>query len=149
MKYSIPLVFLLFSLITGPVGAEGVYKWVDGNGQVHFASTPPAGKKADKLSMPVAPAQPANAEGAKDWREQLQLSNQRRQSARDKEQEAAKRQQENDQRCLSAQRSLDTLGRQRPIYRVNDRGEREYLDDGQRQASRDAANERVATYCRN
>jgi len=149
MKDSIPLAFLLFSLATGTASADGVYKWVDEQGRTHFASTPPAGKKADKLDIQAAPAEPATPVGTKTWQEQLQLSNQRRQLAREKEQEASKRQQENGQRCLAAQRNLDTLNRERPIYGVNDQGGREYLEDGQRQAAREAASQRIAAYCRN
>ena len=149
MKDFIPLAFLLFSLATATAGAEGVYKWVDGNGQAHFASTPPTGKKADKLNIQAAPGDSAAPPGAKTWQDQLQLSNQRRQLAREKEQEAAKRRYEDEQRCQSAQRNLDTLNRSRPIYSVNDQGAREYLEDGQRQAAREAASQRIATYCRN
>ena len=149
MKDSIPLAFLLFSLAAGTASADGVYKWVDGNGQAHFASTPPTGKKADKLNIQAAPADSAAPAGARTWQDQLQLSNQRRQLAREKEQEAAKRRYEDEQRCQSAQRNLDTLNRSRPIYSVNDQGAREYLEDGQRQAAREAASQRIATYCRN
>lgn len=149
MKDSIPLAFLLFSLATGTASADGVYKWVDANGQAHFASTPPTGKKADKLNIQAAPADSAAPAGARTWQDQLQLSNQRRQLAREKEQEAAKRRYEDEQRCQSAQRNLDTLNRSRPIYSVNDQGAREYLEDSQRQAAREAASQRIATYCRN
>jgi hypothetical protein len=136
-------------LFSGGAGAEGVYKWVDEKGQVHFGGTPPAGRKSEKHNTPPSTSEPAQAAPASTWQEQLHVSNERRQLARDKEQATAKRQQENEQRCLTAQRALDTLNRERPLYRVNSQGEREYMDDGQRQASRDAANERVATYCRN
>lgn len=148
MKTLAPLLLAPLFLTTGQAGAEGVYKWLDEQGRPHFAGTPPAGKKADKLNIPAAPAEPAAA-GSKTWQEQLQLSNQRRQLARDKEQEAAKRQQDDERRCLAARRYVDTLNRQRPLYNVNDQGGRDYLDDGQRQAAREAAGQQVATYCRN
>jgi hypothetical protein len=136
-------------LAAAPVAADGVYKWVDSNGQTHFASSPPTGKTVNKLNIPATASGPASSTGGKDWQEQLQLSNQRRQLAREKEQDAAKGKSENEQRCLSAQRALDTLNRERPIYRVNSQGEREYMDDGQRQSSQEAVNQRIATYCRN
>ncbi len=136
-------------LFSGAAGAEGVYKWVDDQGHVHFGGEPPAGKKAEKLNTQSSAATPASPTQGGSWQEQLQLSNERRQLAREKEQDAAKRQQENNQRCLAARNAIDTLNRDRPIYRVNSQGEREYIDDGQRQAARESANQRVATYCRN
>ncbi len=135
------------ALLAGPAGAEGVYKWVDDQGRTHFGSTPPTGKKAEKLNAQSS-AEPAASGSTGNWQQQLQLSNERRQLARDKVQESSKNQQEANQRCLAARNALDTLDRERPIYRVGGDGEREYMDDGQRQAVREAANQRVATYCR-
>ena len=136
--------------VAGGAGADGVYKWVDEEGHAHFGSAPPPGKNAERLNTPSATeSSSANAEGGSDWQEKLQLSNQRRQLKYEKDQEAAKRQQQNDQRCQSARYALDSLQRGGARYRINDRGEREYLDDSERQAARDAAAQRVATYCRN
>ncbi len=139
---------LAFILIVAPAAAEGVYKWVDAQGRTHFGSTPPPGQKTEQLNGQSAAPEAAPAQGNRSWQEQLDLSNQRRQQAREKEQASAKAEQDNQQRCLAARSALDTLDRERPIYRVNSQGEREYMEDGQRQAVREAANQRVATYCR-
>ena len=128
------------------VGAEGVYKWVDSQGRLHFGGTPPPGTKADRVNTPPA-AEPASSGATKTWQEQLELSGQRKRLAQEQEQKASQNRQEYQQRCLDARRALDTLNRERPIYRVDAQGEREYMEDSQRQAARDAANQRVATYC--
>lgn len=133
--------------MAGSACAEGVHKWVDAQGHVHFGDTPPVGQKTERVNVSATPAQAAPAQG-KDWQEQLQLSNQRRQQERDKEQAAAKRQRENDQRCIAARNVVDSLERGGARYRLNTQGEREYLDDNQRLAARDAAQQRVAAYCR-
>jgi hypothetical protein len=144
-RHLLPLAFIL---IVAPAAAEGVYKWVDAEGRTHFGSRPPVGQKTEAISSRSAAPDAAPAQGNRSWQEQLDLSNQRRQQARDKEQAAAKSDQDNQQRCLAARSALDTLDRERPIYRVNSQGEREYMEDGQRQAVREAATQRVATYCR-
>lgn len=141
------MLFAGLALAAGSAGAE-VFKWVDEQGRVHFGGTPPAGRKAEKLNVQSSPVPAAAGTSAKTWQEQLQLSNERRQLARDKEQAAAKSRAADEQRCLEAQRALDTLNRQRPIYRVDSQGQREYMDDAQRQASYDAVNQRIQTYCR-
>jgi hypothetical protein len=136
------------ALLAGPAAAEGVYKWVDAEGRTHFGSRPPVGQKTETLNTQVGPADAAPAQGGRSWQEQLELSNQKRQQARDQEQAAAKTNQENQQRCLAARGALDSLERGGARYYLNSQGEREYIDDNQRQAARDVAAQRVATYCR-
>jgi hypothetical protein len=145
VRHLLPLAFIL---IVAPAAADGVYKWVDAQGRTHFGSTPPPGQKTEKLNNQTATPEAAPAQGNRSWQEQLDLSNQRRQQARDKEQASAKSDQENQQRCIAARSALDSYERGGARYRINDQGEREYLDDSQRQAARDAASQRVATYCR-
>lgn len=132
----------------GDACAEGVYKWVDSEGRTHFGSAPPPGRKAERLQTPTTVTQPPEATPGRSWQEQLQLSNERRELARQKEQETAKREREDNQRCLAARRALDALNSERPLYRVNSQGEREFMEDAQRRANIDAANQRVAAYCR-
>lgn len=127
-------------------GAEGVYKWVDSQGRLHFGGTPPPGAKVQRLNTPPA-AEPAVDGAGTTWQEQLELSGQRKRLAQEQEQKARQDRQEYQQRCLEARQALDTLNRERPIYRLNSQGEREYIEDSQRQAAREAANQRVAAYC--
>jgi hypothetical protein len=136
------------ALLAGAAGAEGVYKWVDAQGRTHFGGTPPPGQKTEKLNSQTATPEAAPAQGNRSWQEQLDLSNQRRQQTREKEQASARTEQENQERCLAARRSLDSLQGGGARYRINEQGERDYLDDGQRQAALDSASQRVATYCR-
>lgn len=142
------VVLLGATLLAGPSCAEDVYKWIDEQGQAHFGSAPPPGRKAVRLHAPATAASPPTAAPTRNWQEQLQLSNERRELARQKEQDADKREREDNQRCLAARRALDALDGERPLYRVNGQGEREYMDDSQRRANREAASQRVATYCR-
>jgi hypothetical protein len=142
------LVPVAIALLAGIASAEGVYKWVDAQGRTHFGSAPPPGQKTEKLNSQTATPAAAPTQGGRSWQEQLELSNQRRQQAREAEQAGAKAEQENQQRCLAARRSLDSLQGGGARYRVNEQGERDYLDDNQRQAALDAASQRVATYCR-
>lgn len=142
------LLLLLLALMAGPAAAEGVYKWVDAQGRTHFGSRPPPGQKTEELNSPASTPEAAPAQGGHSWQEQLELSNQRRQQAREKEQATAKTDQENQQRCLAARSALDSLERGGARYYLNAQGEREYIDDAQRQSARDLAAQRVATYCR-
>jgi hypothetical protein len=139
---------LVLALIVAPVAAEGVYKWVDAHGRTHFGSRPPPGQKTEELNSPAGTPGAAPAPGGRSWQEQLELSNQRRQQVREKEQATAKTDHENQQRCLAARNALDSLERGGARYYLNAQGEREYIDDVQRQSARDQAAQRVSTYCR-
>lgn len=144
-RHLLPLAFVL---MVAPAAAEGVYKWVDAQGRTHFGSTPPPGQKTEQLNSQSGTAEAAPAQGGRSWQEQLDLSNQRRQQTHEKEQASAKADQESQQRCLAARRMLDSLQGGGARYRINDQGERDYLDDNQRQAELDMARQRAATYCR-
>ncbi len=144
------LVSVALALLAGPAAAEGVYKWVDSQGRTHFGSAPPPGQNAKRLEVRASTPEPAtSAQTGRDWREQLELSNQRRQQAREQEQKNAQEQSKSAQRCAWARQSVDSLSRGGARYRINAQGEREYLDDSQRQAALDSANQRVAQYCGN
>lgn len=144
-RHLLPLAFVL---IVAPAAAEGVHKWVDAQGRTHFGSTPPPGQKTQRVNTEAANDRASEIPANRSWQEQLELSNQRRQQAREKEQAAARSNQENQQRCNSAREALASLERGGARYYLNAQGEREYIDDGQRQAAREAAAQRVATYCR-
>jgi hypothetical protein len=107
-----------------------LYKWVDEKGVTQYTETPPPeGKAAKKLE--IAPS-PSVAPGNDDWRKRDQESKERhlkddQQKAQDAQSAAVRR-----SRCLKAQREIDVLNHGIPVYHVNERGERVYLDDGER-----------------
>lgn len=127
---------------------ESVYKWVDAQGQTHFGSQPPPGGKAHKLDIrPSVPA-PVDPPAAASWQEQLRRSGELRHQRRQEEAELAKKARTAEQDCLAARRTLSVLGRERPVYRTNAQGEREYMEDDQRQAAIESARLRADTACR-
>lgn len=143
------LAALLTALIACPAAAGEVYRWVDGDGKVHFSDTPPLQRKAEKVDIrPVMPSDPAAASRGKSWQQQVEESNLRRhrQEKQENAEERGRRQAE--QRCIAARRSLDTLNRGRPIYRVDKSGERVYLEDDQREVELASARRRVDAECR-
>lgn len=132
-----------------PVRAgEGIYKWVDANGQVHFSSLPPAGKKADRLDVRSSTPDPAAPPAARTWQDQVQRASELRHQAQELERDQARKARAAEQDCLAARRSLDLLGRDRPVFRTNAQGEREYIDDDQRQAALQAARQKADSSCR-
>ena len=110
-------------------GAE-VYKWVDEKGVTHYSESPPDTGQAKRVD--IAPSPPSATRPPVDWK--AKEAEVRRQRLRKEQADAqagevdAKRKDE----CLEAQRRLDLLAKGRPLYRVNERGERVYMEDAQR-----------------
>ena len=107
-----------------------MYKWVDEKGVTQYTETPPPeGKASKKIEIaPSSPSQPVQD----DWKKRDLESKQRhlkedQQKAQDTHDAAVRR-----NRCLSAQREIDTLKKAIPVYFVNERGERVYVDDNER-----------------
>lgn len=146
------LLFLLgFLLWTVPLSA-GMYKWVDEKGVTHYSETPPPGRKGQQIQTP--PASPTPAESPSTW-EEKELDFRRRSIEREQAEEARKKKEAAEryqtamrkELCMEAQGDLQALNAGRPIYWINEKGEREYLADSARPAAVERAKKRVETYC--
>lgn len=132
-----------------PLMAAGqVYKWVDEKGVTHYSENPPPDKKATKVETGPAVAPTPSP----DWR-QKEIDAKRRGIERKRLDEAAQRKEEHEEqvrkgRCRSAQRDLDVLRAERPLYHVNEKGERVFLEDKNRPAEIQRARHDVEKYCK-
>jgi hypothetical protein len=151
-----------------PASAQ-MYKWVDENGKVQYSDKPPPGNvKTEKLRKPAtASSTPAASEakggatkdaakdaaksGPKTTAEQEQAFRKRQLDAAKAEQESEKKQtqareqEENCQRAKAAVTSLELGGRQQ---RIDEKGERAFLDDAQVAQELAKARQAVTTMCK-
>lgn len=132
-----------------PAAAE-LYKWVDEKGVTHYSETPPPDANAKRIELP--PAAPATKpESPERWKErELELRKRRLEKERAEEDEKAGSERSAERRreiCLRARRALDVLEPGRPVYRVNERGERVYIDDAQRAAETDKWRKEADSNC--
>lgn len=142
---------LLLLLASASAGAE-IYKWTDENGRVHFGDgAAGAGKPAETVTpRPGKGATPAPAIGdeAAQERQRRLLDTFRREAA---EREAAARRAEDDnaRQAEECQRLRNTLAGMegRAVYTRDENGEPRYLDDQQRQAYVDKANDYLRDNC--
>jgi hypothetical protein len=136
-------------LLAAGGAAAQAYKWVDAQGKTHFSDTPPPDRKAARVSIKTQIAEdPAAAAQQRDWKTQLQESGTRQQNERNKLAAAEHRRRTAESRCLAARSNLDLLARERPIFRLDKDGQREYLEDRDRPALLQRAQERVESDCR-
>jgi len=142
---------LLALALCAAAHAQSMYKWVDEKGVTHFSSDPPPDGRAQKIEVkpqspsPEAQPKPLRLEDVR--KRALELRDER--LAKEKREEDAKREAENQkQRCLRAQNQLESLRRSRRVYSMNERGERVYMEDKDRAAELERAQDAVSAACR-
>ena len=141
------LVLMVFGTASSLSHAE-IYKWKDKNGETRYSDTPPPsnikqealrGKKAVQATgqAPLTPAEAAKPAIAKEapkesMNKEDEAAQQRQRNAeaekrnkQEKEAEA-KRKAEN---CKAAKANFETYKQGGRVYKMNEKGEREYLDD--------------------
>ena len=122
------------ALTFAPAGAsQQIYKWVDEKGVTQYTTTPPPGGKAQTLK--TQPATGASSAAAKSWQEQeieFRTRQAERASAQRKQDEAERGAEQRRAACASAQRDLRILQEQQRIYTLDEKGERQYMEDAQR-----------------
>ena len=122
------LVVLALVLAAGPVSAQ-MYKCVDAKGVTRYTDSPGAGCKevAIRGSPPISgaiqpPAEDLARQEAEFRRRQLE-----------REQTAERDRTTLTQRCIQMRREYAALSNARRVVRFNEKGEREYVDDGVRE----------------
>lgn len=153
------------ALVTAPLSAQTQWKWRDANGRIQYSDRPPPRSVPDQaiLGRPggttgsapapaAAPAPSASAPPAAASAIDPALAEKRRQA---EAAEAAKRKADEDKlarqrqdNCQRAREYLRTLESGIRIARSNAQGDREYLDDTQRQSEAARAREIIDSDCR-
>ena len=147
-----------------PVAAQQLYKYTGPDGKVQYSDRPPAdGRKAEKVTTSRissvgtgAPAAPAAGDAAKSAApktaaEQEQAYRQRRAEADEKAQKEAKLAQDQQQKaesCAGARRELAGLQSGARAARMNENGERIYLDDAGVQSEIGRLQREIAVGCK-
>jgi hypothetical protein len=135
---------VLFAALAGlavlgsPAFAQ-IHKWVDANGVTHYGERPPANAKSKEIEVrDTAPRQSIGAapvSKSPDLKER-ELEFRKRQVTRaEEETRAAQIKAQRDESCRKANAQLINMRASGGFYRVNEKGEREYMSDAERDAS--------------
>lgn len=143
--------YCLFGAAVALQPAHGIYKWVDEKGVTHFSEHPPAdGRKATKVEPKVTPPS-SDARPNEDWKQrEMEMRKQRiEREQKDDRRKAVEhnRSAERKNRCAYAQRQLHIVSSARPVYSVNEKGERVYLEDKDRAAEAAGWRKEIEAYC--
>ena len=134
--------------LAAAVPGQQVYKWVDEKGVTQYTATPPPSGKAQAIK--TQPANSSTGPRAKSWQEQeieFKARQVERAEAQHKQELAERQAAQRRLACASAQRNLQILEEQRPVYTVNEKGGRQFLDDVQRAEAMRKAREFVEQQC--
>ena len=167
-KTALSLAACLLALAAAGAHAQALWKWRDASGQLHISDkAPPPGTPAkDILSAPPGgivppPAalvpKPASApadtsadtanEGALDKKKKAADKEKADKEKADRAAIDAKNAAVRKDNCARAQNSLQALNSGQRIARMNDKGEREFLDDAARAAETKHAQDAVTENC--
>lgn len=146
---------ILASILAMPIAANAqIYKWKDKDGAVRYSDTPPpsnveyeslGGKKftpSQPVAAPAATKPAPEATGNTEAKPQ-ETPEQMKERKRIEEADAKAKQ----QNCTAARANLKTFEQGGRISRVNEAGEREYLDDAALSQNADQARRDIAEYC--
>ena len=154
------ILLILLTLVSASALA-GLHKWVDADGKVHYSDQPPpANVKATTLrstssakdsaseSGAAASSAPAAPKTIAEREAELKKAQQAEKESADK---AARKQAEAEaikENCIAARKSLSILQEGVRMAEIDDKGERFYLNDEQRQQRIARAQQDVSTYCK-
>lgn len=130
-----------------------VYKWIDKDGKVQYSdSPPPAGVGASVPQKVDTSASNSSGVGGsakeQSWQDKARDYDRRRIAAAEKQAGDIELARKNQERCNNARRDLKTLQEVRRVYGTDDRGERHYMDDDQRQVEIARTQGAVSEACR-
>ncbi|HEX4779489.1 MAG TPA: DUF4124 domain-containing protein [Usitatibacter sp.] len=145
------LVIAAFAAMTAfAAAAQQMYKWVDEKGVTHYTDAPPPDGKANKIDIhptpPSGPVPPPVDYKQKEMDSRVEKVQKEQQEKKDAVQEANEKAIKKG-RCVEAQRQLQILSTQRPVFNTDAKGDKNFLDDDKRQAEIDRWQERAKTYC--
>jgi hypothetical protein len=152
------------ALLAAPAGAQQLYKYTGPDGRVQYTDRPPAGvQNVEKVTgarvSTVGPAgsaaagsrEGAKSEGPKTAADQEQAFRQRRAEAEEKakkDEKLAQQKRASDEQCNALRRELAAMQSGQRIARLDEKGERVFLEDAQIQQDAARLQRDIAANCK-
>ncbi len=146
-------VLLLLGCVS-QVAYAGVYKWVDDNGHVQYGERPPATASQVK-PMKLKPSPPQSAEAQEEYSSRAMK---RKQEQEQKQKQEAKLEaivakeraiaEVHEKNCKVARSNLNTITMGGRVFNMDDKGNRIFVSDAQRESKTQEAMKAVEKWCR-
>jgi hypothetical protein len=142
------LALAMLGLLAAPVEAQ-VYKWKDEQGRTVISDTPRPGSGQQEPVVPPTPAsskaKPTESLADKELAFRQRQQERREAAAKAKQEKAAAAQRA--EKCQSSRNYLKALEAGRRFTNSNEKGERVYMDDTQRQQRIERVRKEVRDFC--
>jgi len=151
MRIKSAAIFILLVIQTFSVMAEGIYKWTDANGQTHFGSKPPDNEQsATEINMQQRQTNSIPVTSDERKRKQqnlLRAMTEERQLKEETKAEEKKKEAQRQRECLVAKDRLKSYERANLIYNLDEKGERVFMSDKDRDRSVAEFRQKVNEWC--
>ncbi len=147
------MVLLVVSALLTLTARGEIYRWVDGDGKVHFGDRPPP-RASESVPLPDS-APPRLSVDERRRREErrraqrrlLEVYREERRAAEAARDEAQRQEAERERRCAAARQRLADYERAQGLYDTLPDGSRRYLSRAERRAETEKARQAVAHWC--
>jgi hypothetical protein len=144
----------LVVLSAGAAPAQDVYKWIDDEGVMSYAETPPEGVDAVRTDVRYQRTDKAQLQARLDGQQAMNeaIATRERQAKEQADEQAdvaARNKEASAENCRLAQERRQKYTEAHRLYRPTEDGGREYLTDAELDAERAAANQAVMEWCGN
>jgi hypothetical protein len=133
--------------------ADGIYKWTDADGNVHYEDRPSGDPSEQRLQFSYNRTNASDVQNrVQNQRDATTTRREARQEAKAEKQTAAEDRAATEQKlaqCQTYRAKLKKMLESRRVYREDESGERNYLDDTQRAQARSQAEELIKENCGN
>lgn len=151
MKTQIIAVTAILALAAGGAAFAGdIYKWVDKDGNVHYGDKP-TGESSERMDIQSKPTDPERIQTLAQTRAETRVKrDEERAAAAEAAAEAAEAQARADElerKCSEARATMQRYVTARRLYREDEAGEREYLDEQQIQEARQRLEDQINENC--
>ncbi|MFQ6006107.1 MAG: DUF4124 domain-containing protein [Woeseia sp.] len=149
-KNTIACLSMLVTLAAGMAFAGEIYRWTDEQGNVHYVDRPTGEPTEERLDISSKPTDPAKVQARlQQRREARAAAAQATASAPEGPTEEELRAQalERQEQCDSYKARLQKFLTSRRLYKLDDNGDRVYLDEDEMLAARERVQSQVEEFC--
>ena len=130
--------------------AGEIYKWTDEEGNVHYEDRPTV-EEVERVAIASSRTNSSSVRASVDARRARQAAREDANAKREEEErkaaEVAQIAAEREQKCQESRARMENYLQARRLYREDENGEREYLDDTQVMEAREQAQDDIQAYC--
>ena len=138
------------TLATGATAGE-IYKYVDEDGNVHYLDRPTGASGEERMAITYTGTSGSTLSSQSKQREAYMAEREERRVARSEQAEAeaqaAVEREERAAKCQQNRSRLESYLQSARLYRENDEGEREYLNESEILEARQKVEELIKEYC--